>query len=675
MSLLPSISKKQLIGTSKKGYTSKLTKPQAMAIIWNYRGRMGADSTSGQSDPAAANNKASASTAVDKIVLTADIQSIKTQKVKSNPSGTFEIQLAPTYNWISRITPGSWLAIYMTKDIPMETILNANDALSGIIGTTIPNVTDVNQPTQSKMLKLVGRIDTVRAHVAVDPATGTRQTSYIVTGRDWGCVFESTLYVDGLAFATQSSPGLGDLITFLNVILDQSGKGQANADTLPSTTATVGRIKDFFGHNQPSNDAKYWPDLGTHLFPSQIMTIPPDMRNFIKFVKPMIPAPVAESATTSITTLPTDNDLKSAIVAAKQEKENSKATSNSMSDLIVLVPGVLKGYDSYVDVKDSVGVPDLKSFTQGGTFWQILTEHSNPVLNELVAEMRWKNDDRPMLALYKRVKPFVLSANNPIEYQKMQRTTSGHSVLDGLISRFMNLKETVIDVEDVLNIDAGTNWRDTINFIEIMWDDPMVVQYASFASNDLKRQNQILNPTSAARDGLKAMRLTTRYMPPPSSTGDVSTPAALGQWVPLLYEWYSHTNTTLNGTLSFIGQNEYIGVGDNISVDASIFGGVADMNTDMAEARRAGKTVYMVGHVESVTHQFIVTQTGARSFMTTVQFVRGVFRDNDNKIYLATGDAIDSSVTSETNSNSDNDRKIATSTVLDPNTDNPWTGK
>jgi hypothetical protein len=81
----------------------KLVTPHAGVIIWNYNDRVGAD------DHGDVNK-------VDEIIInTTSLMSIATKKNKSTPAGSFEFYLAPTKNWVSIITPGSWCVLLCRK--------------------------------------------------------------------------------------------------------------------------------------------------------------------------------------------------------------------------------------------------------------------------------------------------------------------------------------------------------------------------------------------------------------------------------------------------------------------------------------------------------------------------------------------------------------------------------
>lgn len=599
----------------------RINNPQAMMVVWNYEGRMGANS---MTIPKDASNQAGWGHG-EIFVMSASIKSIQTQKTKDSPSGQFQIELAPTFNWLARITVGSWVAIFMTQDIIIEKTFGMSPA--GINGT-VP---------KRKMLKMIGRIDSVRCDVSVDQNTGARNTSYIVNGRDWGCVFENVMYIDGLAFPDQQNNGLADAMVVLKTIIPMDGSDN-NGSILPNTTMLVNKIKDFYGRMQPTLNVAGNALLGAQLFPSQVMTIPIGLKTFFNF--------------------------KGATLTG--------STSTAVSEIITVKSGVLMGYDEYDEkVEDSVGLPNGASFVGGHTFWQLLTEHSNTVLNEMVAEIRWEDDNFPMLALYKRLRPFVANEKNIDEYASKQTQPPGTNEAHKLASKFVNLKQNVIPAKDVISVSLGNNWRDAINFIEILYDDAEAVEIAGFSNNELKRSSQIINKASVARDGLKPMLLKTKFYPgtgmtPPNKAMPWG-PMIMGQWAPLLYEWYSHTHLMLNGTISFVGQNDYIGVGENLMVDASILGGVANLNSKVKAERDNDTSIYLLAHIESVSHGFTVGANGARSFLTTVQFVRGVFTNqNADTLYLPNGDALDSSIMADTKELKYNRMKVWTTTELDP---------
>ena len=129
------------------------------------------------------------------------------------------------------------------------------------------------------------------------------------------------------------------------------------------------------------------------------------------------------------------------------------------------------------------------------------------------------------------------------------------------------------------------------------------------------------------------MMFSTTFLPPnESGTGD---PSRLKNWLPVLKHWYFDTHKMLNGSVTFMGLDDYVGVGENISFDASTLG----MTNFVKEQAKAGlsvknktSNVQMVAHIEAVGHRFSYTENGSRSYVTTVNFVRGVFADPSGSV-------------------------------------------
>lgn len=138
--------------------------PSAKVIIYNYKDRGG-------------DKPPSPLLSVHEIDVSEDVVAINTQKSKSEPSGSFMIQLAPTHNWVNVITPNSWLVIAISRN-PIEEL-------------------------NYKTIKMIGRVDTIRTQSSIDQ-TGTVRTSYMVAGRDWGQIFEGYVNIDP-AFVGQST--------------------------------------------------------------------------------------------------------------------------------------------------------------------------------------------------------------------------------------------------------------------------------------------------------------------------------------------------------------------------------------------------------------------------------------------------------------------------------------
>lgn len=546
--------------------TLKVITPHAAVIVWNYRDRIGPDGVTTELN------------SIDQTILsTISLVSIKTNKSKSQAAGTFELELAPTKNWIASITSGSWLAILMTED----TITKAD-----------------LQKANPHMVKMFGRVDTVRVGVQVDQETGARQTIYTVTGSDWGQIFNSTLYVDPVAREPDES-ALGQAARFGYLDYINKLNGTAN---LPNSTQNVNTLINLWGKTSAAFSAinADLANAGVLGKPQATFTLPKEVVDFFGFQVP------------------------------------GGGTSRSIASLIDIQSGSLTGYDSYNGISNDVGIIRPDTLFGAHSLWQVLTDNSNHVLNELVTDIRWV-DGVPNLTLYKRVRPFAIrnydSITTPGSNDKM---APNRQIIEKLISKFENIRRTEIPIENVLSFEAGTNWRDKFNYAEIQVDQSLQDDVRSI---EVKTQSSIFHEDVFGREGFRPMIIASKYLPAdPKYDFD---PAAIPNWKYLLKEWYFDIHNMLNGTITFIGINDYIQVGDNIIVDASIISPTNNTNSD--NIGNKGKS-YMLAHVENVSHNFRVSPDGARSFITTVNFVRGIITDKNGKQFNVGTIDVDSSI-------------------------------
>jgi hypothetical protein len=540
----------------------KITNPHAAVIIWNYADRINASGAQNVEE-------------IEQIIITsASLMSLSTSKRKSAPAGTFEFRLAPTYNWTARITPGSWCVLLMSQDKPIPQISASN------LGSADPD-----------LVKMLGRIDSCRVAVEVDQETGARRTVYVITGQDWGSVFDTKLYIDPIVrnnnLEKLSAVGHAARLGFDNFILEWTDNKHA---ALPTSTQCIDAMIKLWGAPLLDVGDALTGALGGGANPIQLDT------NILFSSEAQFKLPVQVAQYMGLGGLLADVPGGASI---------------NFSKVIKRYDGVLSSYDTYSgDNQESNGFPDPASMYKVNTFWQILTDNCNPVVNELVTDMRWENG-KANLALYKRAKPFInRSTFDGSDQPQVQKN----------ISKFSNVRRIKLDLEDIITINAGTNWRDKFNFIEIR-PQPQLNQ-TNFDTM-VKIESQIIDRKAYEREGFKPLMQTAYYMP---FNGSEPAPLEALQWKYLMKEWYFNTHLMLNGSMTIIGQNKYIQVGDNIQIPAGVLGPV---NYNALQDGQA----YMTAHVEAVNHNFSVTPEGGRSFATTIQFVRGVITKEDGTIY------------------------------------------
>lgn len=562
----------------------KTTTPHAAVIIWNYDDKGGLQGFT----------KESVNKVEQTIISTLSCISISTEKAKSNPQGSFRLVLAPSKDWVSTITPGSWCCLLMSQK---------------------PITADDLKKADPEKVKMIGKIDSVRVDTNIDP-DGTRRTEYTVTGIDWGYIFNNVIYIDNFLAAPNEpkTQGQGTAIAIQNMLFDKDGVPKNG-----STASNLRSLINIFGQSlQGFTEAG--TDINRLANAVYDFIIPKEMVGYFNFVGP----------------------------------DGRHSQSDKINKIMTLFVGSLDGEDHYNNLSESMGYIDPYSLQGQHTFWQVLQDNSNPALNEMLAELRWE-DGGLRLALYNRIKPFSFKGYDP-DAAKYQ----------GLKSYFQNLPTVEIDDIDIIRVNAGTNWGDKYNFVEIK---PQFQQFEVFA-NWYKTKSQKADTTAFSREGFRPLIVDTKQFPGATVKKKLGEQADLSAvdfnqlagWSNLLAEWYFDTHRMLNGTVTIIGQNAYIGVGDNIKINADLINPTPNLNAGAVQNKTNN---FLLAHVENIQHSFTVQPDGARQFITTIQFVRGILvSDRGVAIGRGTLDKFASSVATKDERNSKN--VLSSSEVDDP---------
>lgn len=456
-------------------------------------------------------------------------------------------------------------------------------------------------------VKMIGRIESVRCETQA-AEDGTRQTLYYVTGVDWGHIFNSILYIDNLIAAPNDPKTQGNMaaVAIRNALFGKKGSPESFtvAENLTNLLDIMG--KDLGGYTKVGNE------IGRLSNTIYEFTIPEQLTKFL--------------------------DLK----------DSKGAAAKAINKGLTLTVGSLYDKHKYDDPAESVGFLDPFSLQGTHSIWQILLENSNPALNEMFCELDW--DKKLELRIYNRIKPFSFKGFKPKAGQAKS-----------LKSYFQFIKTHKLDAVDIISVNAGTNWRDKFNFIEIK---PQFQDFAIVA-NWYKQKSQVFDPESFKREGFRPLIVDTKQFP--AKKGQLPTDAGiqwdqLEVWAKLMREWYFDTHRMLNGTITLQGSTEYIAVGNNIMFDAGLLNPTPNINK---KTRDSGKNHYIMAHVENVSHSFGVSPDGARTYRTTIQFVRGIVTYENGELV---GDGmLDQNATLVTQAEDRNSLNVnSTSDILDP---------
>jgi hypothetical protein len=329
---------------------TRIRTPHAAMVIWNYQDRLGSEET----------NPATANQVEPLYITTISAVSLSTSKSKGDPQGSFRAVLAPTKNWVGKLTPGSWCAILMSNK---------------------PITTKDMEKLDPHKLKMFGKIDTVRLDTKMSE-DGTRTTFYYVSGVDWGHVFHNIFYVDNNLTNKYEPQNMaaGPALAIQNILFDKSGYPKSS-----TTAENLGSLLKIFG--EPLGDYNLVAkNAGTGIIPHAVY-------NFT------IPSAVAKYLNLKI--------------------PGSSTITPNVNSAIQLITGQLTGYNKYKPTQESKGIVDPFSLQGAHSFWEILQNNSCPVLNEMVVEMRPQADSTSLL-LYNRIKPFAIKGAKSTSELKSQ---------------------------------------------------------------------------------------------------------------------------------------------------------------------------------------------------------------------------------------------------------------
>jgi hypothetical protein len=556
--------------------TTKIKNPGAAVLIFNYKYRLG---ETGITEDQAHE--------VEQIVLnTVSLISVSTSKTKSQPAGSFEITLAPTKNWVNTITPGSWCAILMSQDK---------------IG---PKDTKYNNPKASKnKLKMIGRIESVRVVTSVRQEDGALTTQYIVTGSDWGDIFNTNLYVDPLI--RKSTDEKDPIGTSERMIYNNYVTGFKVKDgKLPTSTDNIKTLLTFLGADASRTRMeleKKYQSVGRISESRNIYKIPKELSKYL--------------GTTN----------------------NNQDISPVIADIVQVIAGKLfnkdgeQGAHTYETISDGCSVIPLDSILGINSFWQLIVNNSNHWINESFCELRWDkpfDEEELSLCLYNRVKPFALRGANKITEEAEDGKKPKN--IEPFVSLFRDVRVHKIDPNDIITVNAGNNWRDRFNFIEVN------VAYGGLGgvpennnwTADTKTINQSSDVVAIGRDGFKPLIINTKFIPQSTEKDDTLDVLRIADYKEINKEWFFNIHRMLNGSLTLVGQSDYIPVGDNIIIPA---GAIFKQNNANYDNLKFPDKSYFLAHVEAINHSCTVSATGARNFVTQIQFVRGIIVDEDGK--------------------------------------------
>lgn len=438
----------------------------------------------------------------NRVVIKNDVVKCAISKAKNNSAGQFSITLkrgkevkngtisSTDINYLDLVNSGDWVMIYMKK--------------SGTI--------NVDSTSFDSGLKCVGIIENVRYVEIDDEETGKPRLEYIITGQDFGKIFDMDIFFNPLINKEQASAILG--AKFLKESLD-SIKGSERPNAFISPDEAVKKLSSFYlGGNQgldalnTTNEAWYVPK-------SLALNFKPDFKN------------------------------RSAVAAI---------------DLLDMNRIGLHKYSAnkFRGVDKLPGGTFFKSLPSEGTVWSVLQFAQNAIVNEMFTDLVRDPDTGNLKpALVMRQVPYSNRKGHETSvFDKTQETTSD-VVSASLKTHIADLPRLTINSSDIKQKNVGKSDFERVNHLLVVpkIDDVANLDFAYVSA---------ANVPSIQRYGLSSFKGQSSYI----FDSAIGNPQKLCQhYLSLMMDWFFLAHQYYNGTIVIDGPNENVELGSNLFIE------------------------------------------------------------------------------------------------------------
>lgn len=445
-----------------------------------------------------------------RVVIRNDVIRANITKNKSSNSGTFSITLKrgkqvinqqvqnEDIDYLQVIHPGDWIMIYIKK--------------SGEI--------DVNSTKSSSGFKMLGVIQNVRYLETDDPETGKPRLEYLVTGVDFGSVFDSNIFFNPVLNQDAAKTLLG--AQFLVDSL-KSVKGSERADPASGTDglSADNLIKKLIGF--------YLGDRGTNLDDLSSTNQP-------WFVPPFL--------------------AKTFGVQVRAKQRGASFVDILNTDRVGLHRYSPNG--TFQGASQLPGGTFIKSLPSSGSVWQVMSSLQNAISNEMYTELvpDSRGNLRPSVVM--RQMPFSNKRGQtaPFNVAKDYGITIPEVPKSAQKTYFTDLPRHKIVSSDIREKNVGKSEHERINHV-------VVVPGLDVNSIDIGFQ-AVVNTPSIQRHGLRTYQGQTRYIAD-RKLGGFKT--ACKFFTHLLVDWFFLSHHYFNGTIIIDGRDEHIQLGNNLLIE------------------------------------------------------------------------------------------------------------
>lgn len=438
-----------------------------------------------------------------RVIVDNDIVRCSINKNKGTSSGSFSITMKQGFqekggrivtdkkiNYLNVLHPGDWVFLYMKKNSQVN----------------------VDSVKESSGLKMIGIVENVRYIEVDDPQTGRPRLEYIVTGRDFGKVFDMSIFFNPILSdkTIQTILGAKFLTASKNAV---DGAEKEGKEGLPTPDQVLKNVISFYLGGTLAEDNQT----------NQPWYIPKNMANLLGVT------------------------------------QKAKSKGVSFYDILNLDRIGLHKYSKYKfsEAEALLGRTFIKSLPASGTVWSVLQFLQNAVLNEMFVDLAPDSNGNLKPSITIRQLPFSNKkgiGTNSTNVFDIDDGSAKDTVQNSEKTYYVDLPQLKIKSTDVKQKNIGKSEFERINHLIVVPRVDTQDFNVGFVSS--------INIPSVQRYGLKTFQAQTAY----ALDQKENFVKYCEKCINLLQDWFFLSHALYNGTLIIDGVDGFIELGTNVYI-------------------------------------------------------------------------------------------------------------
>lgn len=482
-------------------------------------------------------------------IITSDCVSMNTSTEKGAHLSNLQATLLPNLDYMNIVFPGDWVMGWMMND---------QQTFDSVLARLKKGKEACNVFMDG--LKFVGRVQSLRKAVSIEPSNGIKTTRYLLNGTGFQELDSFFFYDPQLAVAY---PSWGIFLATANSFM----QSVLSSNEITSDVMIPALFKLLLGRGTD-------PALANPIGLTSLPTAPGSAATET--------SPFAYLVPTTIGT-----------ILGKTNQINLL----SYADIIEMVIGVQRYSSSYVDAGDlrvflpdgiqdelgnikHVGLPLVGIFNAdtpqfiNKTIWTIINQFMNNTINEMFTCLRVNAEGNVVPQVVVRQMPF---------------SGPERSLKDPKLTPYRDIPRWRIAPELIYRYDLGRSDTLRTNFLHFAGQSPIT---SALMATQLARSGVYLDEHDIKRNGLRMDMQTISSAVSDQASGPQ-------RWMEIRADYVIDQQLTLTGTFTLVGIQAPICEGDNIEFENQIF------------------------HIESVSHSVAIDQNGTKGFSTSLRVTHG----------------------------------------------------